>query len=469
MRAARHRTAAIFKKPPPLCSSTVFATELINRRPGHSTAAERALVHQFCEAICDNNVAVALHLVWRVHAWEGNAPHAALCRAASLGHADIVRAFCSPPVPADWFAVGVVNDWAIRGAAQHNRIEVVRVLLRLPKVYGIYPSPALLPACSYGHLSIVRLLCADGNVFPAFANNLPLCTAVKMGHFNIARFLCELPAHRGVHAHAFDQMALRMAIKFGKLDIVHYLLHLPAPHKVRITMERDNHRLLLGAVWGDSVHVLQFLCGFGTPRRRPCNPAAHDNELLHKATQWRAIHCVRFLLSQEQPRRQIIRFARKSDRQNSHGSSWRELEDQARRTMLLMAAKQSWPEMVRFACEELRVMADDARDGEMAQQLLLNAVQGYESGSECAGDAIAIIEYLVHDQGLRICGDNPVHSLIARTQTQAWRLYHRTRLLRLRMLSNMGRVRHLVRSRHSFLPRPKRRRHTNAPHGAPRD
>ena len=83
------------------------------------------------------------------------------------------------------------------------------------------------------HERVVRYLCelpADRGVDLSAYDNYAIRSAAVNGHVNV--YLCELPADRGVRPGAHDNSAIRWAVQYGHVNVVRYLCELPGDRGV---------------------------------------------------------------------------------------------------------------------------------------------------------------------------------------------------------------------------------------------
>ena len=123
---------------------------------------------------------------------------------------------------------------AIREAAAHGYVDVVRYLCDLPPDRGVDPSElynsAIREAAAHGHVDVVRYLCGqprDRGVDPSARDDEAILFAAQNGHVDMVRYLCDLPPDRGVDPSARDNHALKQAALHGHVDVVRYLCDRP--------------------------------------------------------------------------------------------------------------------------------------------------------------------------------------------------------------------------------------------------
>ena len=153
---------------------------------------------------------------------------------------------------------------------------------------------ALTVAASTGETGIVRYLCelpADRGVDPAAHLNDAIVAAAWFGHVQVVRYLCELPADRGVDPAARNNAPIVAAAWRGHLQVVRYLCELPADRGVN-PAARDNAPMLTAA-WCGSDQVVQYLCEL--PACRRVNPSGCDCAPLVKAASRGHLQVVRYL------------------------------------------------------------------------------------------------------------------------------------------------------------------------------
>ena len=74
--------------------------------------------------------------------------------------------------------------------------------------------------------NVVQHMC-DRGANPSAGDNHAIRTAAKHGHVDVVRYLCDLPPDRGVDPSARDNRAIWDAAQCGHLDVVRYLCDLP--------------------------------------------------------------------------------------------------------------------------------------------------------------------------------------------------------------------------------------------------
>jgi ankyrin repeat protein len=90
-------------------------------------------------------------------------------------------------------------------------------------------------------MDIVRYLCelpAERGVDPAARTNAIVAAAAQFGHLSIVQYLCELPPERGVDPAANNNTALHAAAANGRLAVVQYLCELPEARGVEYIADR---------------------------------------------------------------------------------------------------------------------------------------------------------------------------------------------------------------------------------------
>ena len=122
---------------------------------------------------------------------------------------------------------------------------------------------------------MVRYLCelpADRGVNPAAENNHAIREAAGGGHLNVVRYLCELPADRGVNPAASYNDAIRQAAGSGHLDVVRYLCELPPDRGVDPAV--DDNNVIRHAAGRGHLDVVRYLCEL--PANRGVRLARHN-------------------------------------------------------------------------------------------------------------------------------------------------------------------------------------------------
>ena len=127
----------------------------------------------------------------------------------------------------------------------------------------------MLRACTFGDLSTVQALLAQGDVDPARDNNAALRRASKGGH--VAVVVALLADHR-VHPGACDSSALREASKHGHANVVAVLLA-----DARVRPDAWFNRAIIGACDRGHADVVALLL----PR---VDPRMGGVDLIHLAT-----------------------------------------------------------------------------------------------------------------------------------------------------------------------------------------
>ena len=169
-------------------------------------------------------------------------PHAGLCPAASAGQLEVVRYLCE--LPRDR---GVNPHVGLCPAASTGKLEVVRYLCELPRDRGVNPHVGLCPAASAGQLEVVRYLCElpPDRLFPkatdaSAASDCPIHAAAIKGHQDVVRYLCGVQAADGASAATPGRVGEGNALPCGDgsagrlppegrhANVVRYLCELPA-------------------------------------------------------------------------------------------------------------------------------------------------------------------------------------------------------------------------------------------------
>ena len=81
------------------------------------------------------------------------------------------------------------NPTAIKWASKHGYTNIVESLFRSPKLYPDDLNFALILACEFGHIDIVKLLLKNNLTDPRFSNNQALIIAAQKEHMDIAKLL----------------------------------------------------------------------------------------------------------------------------------------------------------------------------------------------------------------------------------------------------------------------------------------
>ena len=228
-------------------------------------------------------------------------PGVALTAAAEAGHLDMVHFLCSVPGvnPAANRSEALVSaaraghlevlqclcnhvprviNLVVLVAATRGHVDIVRFLCELPAERGVNPSVALLSAAQQGRLAVVRYLCElplERGVEPGAA----LLGAAAQGHGAVVRYLCELPLERGVEPGAANNSALVTAAAQGHVAVVRYMCELPLERGV--DPGAANNSALIAAAAQGHVAVVRYLCEL--PLERGVNPGASNNRALQKA------------------------------------------------------------------------------------------------------------------------------------------------------------------------------------------
>jgi hypothetical protein len=79
------------------------------------------------------------------------------------------------------------DNWAIRWASEHGRVEIVRILLADKRVNPAADNNLAIKAAE--HVEIVRMLLADKRVNPAADNNRAIREASRCGHVDVVSLL----------------------------------------------------------------------------------------------------------------------------------------------------------------------------------------------------------------------------------------------------------------------------------------
>lgn len=187
---------------------------------------------------------------------------------------------------------------ALRLAARHDQLAVVRALCALPVHDGIdvamNGNEALFIAVCYKNVRIMRALCelpARRGVDPGHGDNLFLRVAVQNGDVDVVRCLCDLPLARGVNPGINDNMMVILAARGGHIGVVEYLCQLPLERGVDPSARDD--RALMVAMEERHIHVIEYLCAL--PAHRGVDLVAHGAWVLRRAVQWREVGLVRVL------------------------------------------------------------------------------------------------------------------------------------------------------------------------------
>ena len=191
------------------------------------------------------------------------------------------------------------DNHAIRTAAKHGHVDVVRYLCDLPPDRGVDPSAndnhAIWAAASGGHVDVVRCLCdlpPDRGVNPSVI--LAIWTAASRGHVDVVRYLCDLPPDRGVDPSALDNRVIRDAAEHGHVDVVRYLCDLP-PHRGVDPSAGDN-RAILDAAQHGHLDVVRYLCDL--PPSRGVDPRVWRPATV-SASQWPVVRYMTYSLVTE--------------------------------------------------------------------------------------------------------------------------------------------------------------------------
>ena len=135
-------------------------------------------------------------------------------------------------------------------------------------------------------MDVVRYLCelpAERGVNPAACANFAIRFAARYGHVDVVRYLCELPADRGVDLSAYDNYAIRWAAQHGHVDVVRYLCELPTDRGVNPAAD-DNYAIRFAAR-GGHVNVVRYLGDVLSSHPQHIQRTPRDVPP-HRAVQW---------------------------------------------------------------------------------------------------------------------------------------------------------------------------------------
>jgi ankyrin repeat protein len=117
------------------------------------------------------------------------------------------------------------NNYAIRKASEHGRLEVVKELLKDKRVDpAANINYAIENASNNGHLEVVKELLKDNRVDPSVRNNYAIVSASEYGHLEVVK---ELLKDKRVDPSAHNNWAIQSASKNGYLEVVKELLQDP--------------------------------------------------------------------------------------------------------------------------------------------------------------------------------------------------------------------------------------------------
>ena len=119
----------------------------------------------------------------------------------------------------------VNNNKSIRWSSEYGHLDVVRELLKDPRVNpSVKDNSAIRLSSDKGHVEVVRELLKDPRVDPRVFNNLPIITSSMSGHVEVVKLLLKDPR---VDPSADNNYAIRWASRFGQIEVVRELLKDP--------------------------------------------------------------------------------------------------------------------------------------------------------------------------------------------------------------------------------------------------
>jgi ankyrin repeat protein len=119
------------------------------------------------------------------------------------------------------------NNKAIISASSHGRLEIVKLLLKDPRVDPSAKKNKAIERASYhGNIEIVKLLLKDNRVDPSDQKNKAFINAVEFGHYKVASLLIR--SDRRVNPHDQNNKAWFDAITiYCSEQTMKFLLSLP--------------------------------------------------------------------------------------------------------------------------------------------------------------------------------------------------------------------------------------------------
>lgn len=168
---------------------------------------------------------------------------------------------------------------AIRWAAQHGRVEVVRCLLEKGVNIDVNNNCAIKGASMFGHIETVSFLVENGVDIHA-DDNYAILEASGNGHIKVVNYLVE----NGADIYARDNEALRNACMNGFIEVVKYLVENGADIHAR-----DNEALLYACLNGH-LDVVRYLAENGADIH------ARNDYVIKRAAQNGHFEIVRYLM-----------------------------------------------------------------------------------------------------------------------------------------------------------------------------
>lgn len=160
------------------------------------------------------------------------------------------------------FNTGIIE--AFNYACQNDRIEIIKLLIELKP--DIYTNDALILACEYGHLDIVKFLLRNGSNIHHY-NDQALSSACESGNYMIAKFLLDCKAN----VNTDNNEALHLACQEGHIEIVKLLL------KYGVNIETKNNKALHLASKNGQIKIVKLLLKNGA------NVSAGNDKALRSA------------------------------------------------------------------------------------------------------------------------------------------------------------------------------------------
>lgn len=117
--------------------------------------------------------------------------------------------------------LGTKNQVALRMAAQHGHLELVRIFVE-EKGFDVHlqEEGALRNAVEYGHFDIVQYLTQKGANIRVLSDD-PLRSAMDHGYLEMADFLIN----RGADPHVIDDLMFRFAATCGNTRTINFLFN----------------------------------------------------------------------------------------------------------------------------------------------------------------------------------------------------------------------------------------------------